>query len=306
MKLKKLSLIAALGVVLSLVALSATSHAADKAKYLLVSDIDDTIKITNVLDKDEALKNGLFGHRVFLGMSELYQELAHSSGFVYMSGSPPFLEHSLQDMLIKEHHFPDGRFELRDWITEDIYKFKTAGFAELAKTCDLPFIALGDDTERDFDVLSEFRKMHGEQKLVGAYIHRVTGRQIPSNVTPYHVAYEVALAELEAGRLTADQALRVGNAMLKANKPEEAIPSFAECPEDLEIVLGPKAKANDKLVSLAAQLELQLVRYCYKRHGDEFVEPNPPKLSPVEAEIFKRERERMRQRTIRDVEENLP
>ncbi|MBI3542733.1 MAG: DUF2183 domain-containing protein, partial [Deltaproteobacteria bacterium] len=147
-----------------------SAHAGGGAKpFLIISDIDDTIKITNVLDKDKAVENGLFGDRTFLGMAELYQELASNGGMkaapvVYMSGSPPILLGEIRKMLVGGHKFPDGNFRLRDWLkTKDVYSFKSAGMLALhaifAKSKTV-FVELGDDTERDMDVYHDYIKAH--------------------------------------------------------------------------------------------------------------------------------------------------
>ena len=52
---------------------SSLSAAADT---LLVSDMDDTIKVSYVLDKDSVVANVAMIHNVFMGMPELYQAIS--------------------------------------------------------------------------------------------------------------------------------------------------------------------------------------------------------------------------------------
>src|SRR5689334_16285976 len=73
--------------------------------YFLISDIDDTAKITNVLDRKESAWNALFSEATFSGMETLYRWMARESGvpsgsriapLVFLSGSPTVLRNHLE------------------------------------------------------------------------------------------------------------------------------------------------------------------------------------------------------------------
>ncbi len=309
-----------LALVALILSLAATAHADEaKAPFLVVSDIDDTIKITNVLSIGSAVKNGLFGQQTFTGMSELYQELAKNGQaaatpagsmnppVVYMSGSPPVLEGEIHDMLVEDRKFPEGRFLLRDWIkTKDVYTFKSSGFKALAAEVKMPFVALGDDTEKDPNVLSEFGVAHPD-RAAALYIHRVTGRPLPEGVTPYFTAFDVALMEFEAGRLDAAQVARVGKAILDSKNPEHLFPDFTQCPEDLTYEDTPKVSQSPDLMKLKAQVADYILRFCFKRNNG-FAILDVPKMhvaSPAEQSIMDGQLKRVHEKLLRDVEENL-
>jgi len=81
----------------------------------VVSDIDDTIKISNVRDRDELMRNTfLRPYRPVEGLAPVYQEWALHSGaqFHYVSGSPWQLFPTLQGVVVN-NRFPSGSRHLR-------------------------------------------------------------------------------------------------------------------------------------------------------------------------------------------------
>ena len=77
------------------------------AKTLVISDVDDTIKMTAVLSgKTMMTFNGLVRKKAFAGMSELYQELNNQDSTIfYVSGSPKIIKSRVNEFL-DENNFP--------------------------------------------------------------------------------------------------------------------------------------------------------------------------------------------------------
>ena len=80
----------------------------------MISDIDDTIKHSNVGRRADLLANTfLRDHQSIPGMSELFQLWQQQAAvFHYVSSTPWQLYDCLQE-LCSEHGFPDGTFHLR-------------------------------------------------------------------------------------------------------------------------------------------------------------------------------------------------
>ncbi|MGL4369550.1 MAG: phosphatase domain-containing protein, partial [Spirochaetota bacterium] len=80
----------------------------------VISDIDDTVKISNVADKRELLKNTFYRpYRSVPGMSDLYSSWADKGAvFHYLSGSPRQMYSLLAEFLASEG-FPPGEFRLK-------------------------------------------------------------------------------------------------------------------------------------------------------------------------------------------------
>ena len=87
----------------------------------VISDIDDTIKISNVEDKRELLANTFFrpSRPVPGGMPEIYQQWAQQGAvFHYLSASPWQLYPALSDFISKSG-FPQGSIDLKTFRTKD-------------------------------------------------------------------------------------------------------------------------------------------------------------------------------------------
>jgi len=247
------------------------------AGFKIVSDIDDTVKLTHVRSNVDAAKNGIFGNKTFLGMAELYQELSSSSkesqAMVFVSGSPQSLKGSLSDMLVGEKGFPDAEFYLKNWIKDGSTKdFKVSAFKKIAAQSPLPMILLGDDTEHDPQAFVEFIASQPKERVLAAYVHQVHGETLPAGVTPYVTAMDVALLEMSVGRLTAEQVERIGNRMLAQWDPELLFPDYKRCPERISDETNSDPKLA-KVAAIKASLDRLNLKYCTIRNAGEVLEP---------------------------------
>jgi hypothetical protein len=142
----------------------------------VVSDIDDTIKVSNVLDRKKLLLSTFTKPFVAVrGTAERYREIAKQSdsAFHYVSGSPHHLYPVLLGFL-REAGFPDGTMHLRDlnWQTE---LFRRGSSSEAHKLSsirklmrDFPqrqFIFYGDSGERDPEIYGQLAREFPTQVL---------------------------------------------------------------------------------------------------------------------------------------------
>lgn len=195
---------------------------------LLISDLDDTIKISHTESKFSTVYRGLFRSSAFAGMAELYAEmLTHeNSKFFIVSSSPPAIKKKILYFL-KKNRFPPAQIQLRDWIRQpSTLKYKLKSILDLVEQSELPVILLGDDTEHDATVFSHAAKKF-PSKVLARYIHVVAGSPIPEGSTPFFTAFDVACAELSQGRLNNEQVLKIGEAVLRAEKNSQLIPRFS-------------------------------------------------------------------------------
>ena len=232
--------------------------------YTLITDIDDTLKISNVSSYFGVIRYGLFGKQMFAGTRELMRELAKNADHViYLSGSPQEIKSRLQSLLIDQGGFPAGEFRLRDWFeTASSASFKRAELEVIAHEGGSSFVFLGDDTESDPEVYTGFLAHHPKVESLGTYIHQVNARNLPSGVTPFVTAFDVALEETEKGRLRPEQALMVGEAVLKAPQKDLIFPSFKNCPKSFNLPLGPIASQDLRLVEMRQQILNRVHSYC--------------------------------------------
>lgn len=196
---------------------------------LLISDLDDTIKISHTQSKLVTIYRGLFRSSAFVGMATLYEEIlaGHSeSSFAIVSSSPPAIRKKIQYFL-SLNGFPPARITLRDWIREpSVLAYKIKSISALTESSPHPVILVGDDTEHDPEVLAQVSKKF-PGKVLARYIRMVKGRDLPEGTQGFFTAFDIACAELAAGRLKSEQVLRVGEAVLKAEKHSRLIPWFS-------------------------------------------------------------------------------
>jgi hypothetical protein len=196
---------------------------------LLISDLDDTIKISNVQSKIVTVYRGLFRSSAFAGMAPLYQEIISNhpgSQFRIISSSPPPIRRKIENFL-KLNGFPDAALTLRDWIRyPSVPRYKIDALRDVAATTPLPLLLVGDDTEYDPEVFAGIDREFPE-KVLARYIRKVRGRDLPEGTYGFFTAFDIACAELNAGRFSNEQVLRVGEAVLQAEKNSRLIPWFS-------------------------------------------------------------------------------
>ena len=150
----------------------------------VISDIDDTVKITQVRDQQQMLLN-TFARRFAAvpGMAEHYRELARDpqTRFHYLSSSPIQLLPALGAFL-RDERFPPGSVHLREsttWRTlipgdGESRAHKLAGIARLME--DFPqrrFLLVGDSGELDPEIYGEVARTKPE-RVEGIVIRDVT------------------------------------------------------------------------------------------------------------------------------------
>ena len=155
----------------------------------LISDIDDTILISEVLSKRRLLKNTFLKNpaqrQAVPGMAKLYAKLANSNPkpqaapLFYLSGSPRQLYAPLMQFL-GQNHFPRGvlltkRISMdkasEAWLAQTAYKTKK--IQEIFEY--LPhvrFILVGDDGEKDPEIYEEIQKRY-PHRVEAIWIRRI-------------------------------------------------------------------------------------------------------------------------------------
>lgn len=162
----------------------------------VISDIDDTIKITNVTDRDAMLANTFY--RPFKpvdGMTALYQKLAKRGAvFHYVSASPWQLLGPLEAFR-RKHNFPAGVFHLKRLRLRDVPSLDAAGNAAgkmkilaglLREFPKRRFVLIGDSGEGDPEIYGELARKFSKQ-IVAIGIRNVT--QQPRSHKRYKQAF---------------------------------------------------------------------------------------------------------------------
>ena len=149
----------------------------------IISDVDDTIKHSNVPNRGDLFRNTFT--RTFVpiaGMPELYRDCAQAgAAFHFVSGSPWQLYEPLSEFL-REEGYPPGsfhlkRFRIRDSarkIRKSPQKAYKRGAIEpiLAAFPQRKFVLIGDSGEQDPEIYASFLRERPQQ-IAGVFIRAV-------------------------------------------------------------------------------------------------------------------------------------
>ena len=200
------------------------------AAVTVISDLDDTIKITDAGDVGNATWNGIFTEKVFTGMPEFLTAARSYSDSLFVVSAGPKLIKSRVLSLLKKHKIEHNGVRLRAIPgKEGKLEFKVRTILEIMDQNPGDVILLGDDVDLDPEVYTEIVKKHPE-RVLSVYIHIVKDRKIPESFTRYWTSLDVALKEHLAGRLDSPSVSRVIEPMLKEKKLSMIFPKFASCP----------------------------------------------------------------------------
>ncbi len=180
------------------IAASGAVHVLEDTGLSVISDIDDTIKVSNVREKKELLRNTFCRpFRPVAGMPGLYRDWANSAGarFHYVSASPWQL-YSPLSQFVQSNGFPAGTFHLKffrlkehtflDWFAPpDNYK-RSVIEPMLERFPRRRFVLVGDSGEKDPEIYGALARAHPQQ-VVGIFIHDVTGQ--PADAKRYRRAF---------------------------------------------------------------------------------------------------------------------
>lgn len=255
MKFDRLSLLAA-----GLLSVATTASAAPQFK--VITDLDDTIKITHVKRKVSAALNGIFTTKSFAGTSELLQAMnGPTAETIILTASPKQLRFRVVDFL-ENNEINASQIILKNKMSDSTPVYKTAKLTEIAQADEAQFILFGDDTEYDPEVFTGFAQNH-PGKVAAVYIRKNLDRPLPTGATGYSTVFEPALLEVAAGRMSPVDAINVGLAVL-ADKHQRVLPSFSACRDS-----GSNLATDPEMKKLEQQINERLRTICqtYKHDG---------------------------------------
>jgi phosphatidate phosphatase APP1 len=160
----------------------------DANKDIIVSDIDDTIKITEVLDKSRLLRNILYrDFQPVTNMSNAYNKVADKYNFCYVTGAPYQVYIPVTEFL-KQFNFPQYQssafkkvnifdiFSIFNFL-DNTRSYKYAIIENLIKTTKTNFILIGDNTEFDEYVYNDIAVKYPD-RINKIFIRQVSGNDI--------------------------------------------------------------------------------------------------------------------------------
>lgn len=156
--------------------LSGFAFSSEAKKVLLVSDIDDTIKISHVLNKESAAARATNITAVFTGMSQLYQLITREKNVqvTYLSNAPDEIAglspiRALHQKFLNYNHFPAGDLLLRKNLQDQNHKITQLRRLINENKPDV-MILIGDNGERDAEIYHQFSEENKDVKMI-TFIH---------------------------------------------------------------------------------------------------------------------------------------
>lgn len=191
--------------------LSGWAYCLAESGVSVISDIDDTIKISNVGDHEAMLRNTFLKEFAPVdGISDVYRQWREQGvdAFHYLSASPWQLYEPLRAFIAKQG-FPEGNMYLRPfrWTDEKFLalfespeKHKTDVINSLVdRFSRRKFILVGDSSEKDAEIYGQMYRKHPDQ--IAAILIRRVPTDSDSNVkAPLEPKLEEALKDVPKSR----------------------------------------------------------------------------------------------------------
>lgn len=157
-------------------------------RVLLVSDIDDTIKVSHVLSNTGMTARAANVTVRFSGMAQLYQLIVNenptSTQIVYLSNAPKDLFgidalQYLHQTFLSYNRFPPGTLDLRADIFEKDHKIKELRKMIAAEKPDV-VIMFGDNGELDTEIYKQATlEMKDKPIKMVTFIHQLYATEVP-------------------------------------------------------------------------------------------------------------------------------
>ncbi|KAG6856624.1 hypothetical protein H0H87_002374 [Tephrocybe sp. NHM501043] len=171
---------------------SATVFSSPDSGFGVISDIDDTVKVSNVLDTLALAKSTLIDAPVAVtGMPELYASLTsslNSPQFIYLSGSPFQLHPFLHDFISTSFSASKGPLFLQNLTlidipgllefagSDDVFEYKLSQIDRIhGMYPNKKFLAVGDSTQKDPETYGAAFNKYGGEFISCAWIRAVDG-----------------------------------------------------------------------------------------------------------------------------------
>lgn len=235
----------------------------------VISDLDDTVKITRV-HHISGIYNGLLNTQVFLGMNFLlnsFKDQDVSNKVILVSGSPE----KVKPMVLRLINV--NKIKIDDLHLVNKTSNKGPKLLKLASEIQDDLVLIGDDQESDPDFYEAIKKQFPD-KVKAIYIHQLNPRILPPGQVGFYSAYEIALYEAHAGRLSEDALEKVKQSIISGldKYPEDPFITFRVS----KLLIPTWQKCSQKITesNLLKVSELPLVDHKFLQRVQDTIEQN--------------------------------
>lgn len=235
-----------------------------QAAITIVSDLDDTIKITEA----RGVPTDFLREMVYTGMPEFFKSAKKYSDSLYViSAGPSILSHKVKETL-KKKGIAFNRVILRTNLLEDKFTYKVRQIKRLMDASSDDFLFFGDDLGKDPEVYAEMKRLF-PNRVLGIYIHVVKGRPFSNDAVAYWTSLDLFLREFEASRMGAEDVEMILTKLLKETDLEFIFPKKAQCPTEATVW---DWQTRTIFMQEATELMNKFVQFCQVRQSSKILQ----------------------------------
>ena len=195
------------------------------AAISIVSDLDDTIKIT----QSDGDLTDYVGDTVFTGIPEFFKGTKDYSNELHiLSASPSVIRAKIKHVL-KKRGITYQNLVLRNRLSEDKFDYKVRSLKKIMDASSDDFIFLGDDLGKDPEAYAEIKRLY-PNRVLEIYIHIINGRKLVEGVTPYWTSFDLFIKEFDEGRMSPGWLEMGWRKMMEEKSFNLIFPKKAQCP----------------------------------------------------------------------------
>ena len=229
---------------------------------IIISDMDDTIKQTNVDSTIRGGINAFFTRKVFPGMPTLLRDLeSETQGLYILSNSPVIFRPNMKALLRK---FGIEAVELstrRLRGDSDKFKYKYNFIKKKLQETAARLILIGDDVGEDPEVYEQVSKDF-PGRVLSIYVHNVNNRDIPTGQRRYISFLDIAIMEYEQNRLNLSQLLKLENKFTSLERFNSLFPKFKHCPTSAWRGFNPE---SSEVKDIVENMINRVIKFCKNR-----------------------------------------
>ncbi len=230
----------------------------------IISDLDDTIKITNSGDEVDGAINAAFTSYTFTGISEFFEASDYYSNELHiLSASPGVLRAKILATLKK------NQIQITSLILKNPLKgqskldYKVEQMKKLIEKTSDDFILIGDDVGQDPEAYEKISEMF-PGRVLRSYIHMIKGRKIPATAIKYWTSFDLFMQEFMAKRMSTSWVEKASEMIVQESKMKMVFPDFAVCPTEASLW---QWQTETIFITEARKAIQKIVTYCKARNS---------------------------------------
>jgi len=176
------------------------SFAQSLSDFIIITDLDNTYKITKGRTGVGDLKNIFFSEETYEGMPLLYADFKKAGAeIIFLTNQTSAAEKNVHKLLNKDNLvYDDLIFRKSVWHSGS--KHKTEAIEDIVKNNpEKKIILLGDNLGDDQTIYAEMMNKFPEQILSG-YIRPITDKEISETLIIFNSSLDIRIKETELGR----------------------------------------------------------------------------------------------------------